>query len=168
MIIPEYKLIQQTPEYQARYNDMVNFAENLRHMDWEKVNLRKEVILSRNTDVFDFFKHEGYWKIFYNDEFPMPIENSFKPEDKEVFLPKLKWVESQIMMKKNPITNAFYMRFLGYSPCRCCGENNGTGEYYYQGWAWPDGYMHYLEAHNVEPTAAFMVFINSTYDRFHN
>jgi hypothetical protein len=54
--------------------------------------------------------------------------------------------------------------YMGISPCRCCNADNGSAEYVYAGWKWPEGYRHYLEEHNVEPSASFMVFINNLHD----
>lgn len=159
---------------QSRHKDMLELADVLLNNDWDTIDLRELIIKPRKTLVLDYFKHEGYWaggmKIF--EHYPTPVPDSFKKEDMEVFLPKLQWVESQIVYRPEKshvktLPQAFKMHFMGTSTCRCCGKNNGTGEYYFQGWAWPDGYMHYLVEHHVEPSAAFMVFINSTYDKYH-
>ena len=48
---------------------------------------------------------------------------------------------------------------LGYdgsSTCRLCGlRNNGSEEFYLDGFVWPEGYGHYLEQHNVAIDPAF-------------
>lgn len=159
-----------------QYFDVVDLADKLLHTDWETMNAQQ--LITTNTDVIDFLKREGYWysDITMYQHYPIPQTNTFKQEDMDVFLPKLKWVENEINAKKtnnrtskkskNVLNGAFKMNFMGFSKCRCCGINNCTGEYYYQGWAWPEGFMHYLEEHKVEPTAAFMVFINTTYAKF--
>lgn len=156
------------------HKDMLQLADTLLNNDWAEINLRELVIKPRKTLVLDYFKHEGYWagSSAMFEHYPMPVPNKFKQEDMEIFLPKLQWVESQIVYRPaqnqvSKLPQAFKMHFMGYSTCRCCGEKNGTGEYYFQGWAWPDGYMHYLVEHKVEPSAAFMVFINSTYEKYH-
>lgn len=155
------------------HKDMLELSDTLLHNDWSEINIRELVLKPRKTLVLDYFKHEGYWASSHSisEQYPTPIPNRFKQEDMEVFLPKLQWVESQIIYRapKNHVSKlpqAFKMHFMGYSTCRCCGEKNGTGEYYFQGWSWPDGYMHYLVEHKVEPSAAFMVFINSTYAKY--
>lgn len=164
---------QMNDSQKQQYFAVVGLADKLLHTDWETINAQQ--LMTKNTDVIDFFKREGYWysDVKFYQHYPMPQPNTFKPEDMAVFLPKLKWLEAQIDAKNKSkgkatiLQGAFKMHFMGYSECRCCGISNGTGEYYYQGWAWPNGFMHYLEEHKVEPTAAFMVFINTTYDRFH-
>lgn len=47
----------------------------------------------------------------------------------------------------------------GSSECRVCGIKNGSSTFYYNGWSWPSGYRHYLEAHNVHPSREFKRFI---------
>jgi hypothetical protein len=58
-------------------------------------------------------------------------------------------------------------RQMGFSTCRLCGMKNGTGEFYdprpsaAHGWRWPEGYRHYVEDHNVQPSNAFLNYIMS-------
>ena len=171
---PDY-MVEKMNEYQKnRHFEMKQLAEQLLNNDWLTSDVRKLMLGEGKTDVFDYFKKEGYWSSNTKDldHYPIPETGKFKQEDMDIFLPKLKWVEEQIPYKPNKnykpiLKHAFKLHFMGYSQCRCCGKSNGTGEYYFQGWAWPDGYMHYLVEHKVEPSAAFMVFINTTYDRFH-
>lgn len=139
-----------------------NTATSLLHSDWSNTNPTRTIL--ENVQVIDYFKTEGYWAV--NDSntsvYPWPKINTFKSIDKEYFLPKLWTIEKAI--KSSSIKHSLFRNFLGSSQCRCCGQNNGTGEYVYQGWKWPSGYTHYLQAHNVEPTAAFMVFISLLYN----
>lgn len=51
--------------------------------------------------------------------------------------------------------------YRGWSSCRMCGCLNGTREYQHGGWRWPEGYAHYIEQHNIVPTADFITFINN-------
>lgn len=50
-------------------------------------------------------------------------------------------------------------RFKGWSTCRICGEKNGSTEYVLGNVRWPDGLMHYVTAHNVVLTGAFVQFL---------
>jgi len=49
--------------------------------------------------------------------------------------------------------------YRGFSTCRLCGAHNGSSTFFYEGWEWPDGYMHYLVAHCVRPSLAFQEFV---------
>jgi hypothetical protein len=57
-----------------------------------------------------------------------------------------------------------YQEYLDISFCRICGAENGDGEFTLRDkettFRWPNGYIHYLDAHNVEPSAKFVQFIN--------
>ena len=50
----------------------------------------------------------------------------------------------------------------GWSDCRLCQTPNGSAEYRYNGWAWPEGYMHYLVDHRVHPSKDFRAMIEKT------
>ena len=98
------------------------------------------------------FKYEGYWYSKYEPELPHPI-----PQDKPVepeFLEKLRKVQSLARVES----------YRGWSICRCCNKYNGSREYEYNGWAWPEGYEHYLIEHNVHPTPEFREMINLVVD----
>lgn len=45
--------------------------------------------------------------------------------------------------------------YRGSSRCRICDIRNGSCEYIFGGYRWPAGYLHYVEEHNVEPSAGF-------------
>jgi len=55
--------------------------------------------------------------------------------------------------------------FRGNSCCRCCGTYNGTREYYIHNhesetsFVFPEGFIHYIEQHNVHPDEQTMRFI---------
>lgn len=50
----------------------------------------------------------------------------------------------------NTIDNPNIIQYLGLSTCRCCGTHNGSREYVFDNFRIPEGYLHYLEDHNVE------------------
>lgn len=45
--------------------------------------------------------------------------------------------------------------YRGWSSCRICGERNGHREFTFGGYCWPEGYLHYIQEHNVEPSEGF-------------
>jgi hypothetical protein len=45
--------------------------------------------------------------------------------------------------------------YRGSSTCRVCGKTNGHREFIFGGYRWPEGYLHYVEEHNVEPSEGF-------------
>lgn len=47
-------------------------------------------------------------------------------------------------------------QYRGISSCRVCGQMNGSADYIRDGWTWPQGYSHYIEAHGVRPPQAFI------------
>ena len=51
--------------------------------------------------------------------------------------------------------------FKGWSTCRICGKRNGSTTFTYKGYSWPEGYEHYISAHNVRPTQDFVDFIKA-------
>lgn len=102
-------------------------------------------------------KSEGFWRApptsFYEDPkyrgLPWPIANERPFEGKDEFLAALGRVEAV----------AEVHRYRGLSTCRICGCGNGNIEYEYRGWRWPEGYRHYIEVHNVEPSPEFRAFV---------
>ena len=96
------------------------------------------------------YKIEGYWYSSSEPQYPVPKPRK-SPISRE-FLDKLSAVEA-IAEKYG---------FRGWSTCRCCCKPNGSQEYKFNGWIWPEGFMHYLTEHNVHPTPAFMDMIMKT------
>ena len=90
-----------------------------------------------------------YW--YGTDEeskkYPMPVENSWNdtPERKEEFLKKLR----ALLSKSSAI------HYKGFSTCRLCGKVNGSQEFEVRTelmtFYIPEGYLHYLTDHNVQP-----------------
>jgi hypothetical protein len=93
-------------------------------------------------------KFVGFWKRIKekneNDMpwetpwFDMPIADS-AAEDQTYLL--------QLLDKKEK--SATKRCYFGVSTCRICNCSNGSSEYSIDGFTWPCGYKHYLEAHNV-------------------
>lgn len=101
------------------------------------------------------FKYtEGYWKNDYQTDLPFPQANESPWEGQQEFIEKLKMIEAKAKEEA----------YRGFSTCRICGCLNGSREYYYNGWRWPQGFMHYIVEHNVQPTIEFQAFINEEAD----
>lgn len=101
-------------------------------------------------------KYEGYWRSSEdekNSDLPWPRPSDTKCSSD--FIDKLKYVLSHSVEGK---------RYRGYSNCRLCGGLNGTREYLPMinevRYVVPEGYLHYLEDHNVHPSEDFKSFIN--------
>lgn len=55
--------------------------------------------------------------------------------------------------------------FMGYSPCRLCGERNGSSEYTDGRYVWPEGLVHYLDVHHVRLPAEVVEHIVDRFER---
>ena len=94
-------------------------------------------------------KLEGFWWSEREPHLPMP-----EPQGNGVslqFIAKLRDVEAK----------AQKTLYRGWSNCRLCAKANGNGEYEFNGWRWPEGYIHYLEGHNVHPSWEFRQMIEA-------
>lgn len=99
---------------------------------------------------------EGYWRSLYpNDrttqDYPVPVAHEEPFPEKVAFLKVLAEKEAK----------AREVHYRGWSTCRVCNQYNGSTEFEYNGWRWPQGYRHYVEDHNVAPSKDFMKFILS-------
>lgn len=103
----------------------------------------------------------GFWNNNKNQfpEYPLPYERDKPWKGRRDFLESLITLEDLIRKHKVGRIN----RFRGFSSCRCCNEVNGSHEFHYDGWTWPEGLRHYVEKHNVKPDQVFIDFLNSTY-----
>lgn len=101
---------------------------------------------------------EGYWapkrRMYAGDAwrlYNMP-EVTSEPVDTE-FLSKL----NNILERLEP------MRYLGFSECRVCGQNNGSTEYRIEKdgttFRMAEGITHYYVEHNVHPSPEFREFV---------
>lgn len=81
-----------------------------------------------------------------------PTENSttLTTAQQTALLKKLRQVEKR----------ASCLASFGASWCRVCGIANGTLEYSMDGWTWPQGYGHYIEAHLIEVDPAFRAWLD--------
>lgn len=60
------------------------------------------------------------------------------------------WDEDQRWNVASYLDTGTYLRgFMGLSPCRICGQENGSGEYTDGVLVWPEGLSHYVREHSV-------------------
>ena len=92
---------------------------------------------------------EGFWANEYYPSLPSPV-----PQDKP-------WIGQDEFLKALEIVEkkAHDTHFRGWSNCRVCAIHNGSVEYEYGDWVWPQGLRHYIVEHNVRPSLAFQEFI---------
>lgn len=99
---------------------------------------------------------EGYWKnedLSETKDYPIPIPHDYEFEFKQEFVDMLKRVQESASPRTRTV------KYMGWSDCRICGCMNGTKEYYTDKWRWPEGYLHYIEKHNVFPSEEFFWYI---------
>lgn len=81
----------------------------------------------------------GYWRNELHPEYPDPSN----------------WVDSQWATEERETVAEYLgsgsvaMAFMGYSPCRICGIDNGALEFTDGTYQWPEGLGHYVEEHSV-------------------
>lgn len=92
---------------------------------------------------------EGFWSTGEGSNLPLPTAVAGHWSGRERFLGALHSVEAK----------AGAAAFKGSSRCRICGGQNGSREFRWNGWRWPEGYLHYVEDHGVRPSLAFEEFI---------
>lgn len=100
-----------------------------------------EVCLTGKTVGFWADTPEGHWPVAR----PLPLDS-----DTKLFLEKLAEVEE---------TKAKRVQYKGYSWCRVCDKDNGSAEFYFGDYCWPQGYSHYIQEHNVAVDPDFFDFI---------
>ncbi len=113
---------------------------------------------------------EGYWasdqdpiKDEYKGKYSWPKASSF-PE-KEIFLKKLIIIEEHLLkLEKNTKNEDYVQSYRGLSHCRICDKRNGYKEYVLtisetQKVNWPEGFRHYVEAHDIRPSDKFFEYI---------
>ena len=95
----------------------------------------------------------GYWNDNENrfPDFPIPISRDIKnlnQFDKDL-------LQSSIFATEHILQKSFCSFSKGLSTCRCCKTGNGASEYTYNtkksSIKIPEGFLHYLTKHNIEP-----------------
>ena len=107
--------------------------------------LRKKKYLQRN----DSYKIEGYWRKYKDEssEYQWPVANQLTQEKIHAYVTTLQALQHSPKVRGST--------FKGYSYSRITGENVGNKEFYYRGWRWPEGLIHYIE-HGVKPSDEFI------------
>lgn len=99
---------------------------------------------------------EGFWYSRDEPYLPMPVSNNKSWDGQSAFVLKLKQIEDIAQVKI----------YRGFSRCRICNKLNGCKQYFFNGWEWPQGLMHYITEHNVEPSKEFKEIITTPlYDK---
>jgi hypothetical protein len=86
----------------------------------------------------------GYWRDDAHPEYPSPepmVDTSWDSEER--------WAVASYFSEGTVLRT-----FMGLSPCRLCGQDNGAMEYTDGVLAWPEGLAHYIEEHSVRPPEA--------------
>lgn len=83
----------------------------------------------------------GYWRGASDATAPLPdphdlIDDQWDPDERDAA-----WFYFA--------NGTLFRTFMGHSPCRICGQDNGAVEYTDGTYVWPEGLAHYIEAHNV-------------------
>lgn len=63
------------------------------------------------------------------------------------------------ILRNLTIPGVDFRQYRGSSPCRFCGERNGSKEYHTNEFRWPEGYVHYVDEHGVKPPQEFIDYL---------
>lgn len=98
-------------------------------------------------------RREGFWCSAAEPNLPNPqhLSGAWDWPGKFEFLEKLTQVQNNRETR--------FITYRGFSTCRICFKANGSKEFCYQGWYWPEGYEHYIREHNIRPSLAFQELI---------
>jgi hypothetical protein len=88
----------------------------------------------------------GYWRAKDAAHWPDPvdfIDSTWDVDERDIVVDYL--------------SRGFVVRaYMGYSPCRICGRDNGALELSDGIYVWPEGLAHYLADHGVRPPEQFV------------
>lgn len=93
---------------------------------------------------------EGFWAFENKSELPIPHREVVKWENRKEFVERLDKIERSKAKKRH---------HKGWANCATCGKENGSIEYEYKGWCWPEGLRHYIVEHKLRVSLAFEEFI---------
>lgn len=103
-----------------------------------KQEIDLDLVTARSLELIKQHKREQQQEL---QTLPFPIENTRTP-DHDLLLSKL-----QILI--NTIDKKNVIQYKGMSKCRICDKFNGSQEYRIANFCIPEGYIHYLQVHNV-------------------
>lgn len=92
---------------------------------------------------------EGFFYCGKGSQLPKPVARDKPWKGKKEFLRKL------LVIERHAITK----HFKGKSRCRICKCDNGSVEFQYGEWHWPNGLLHYVSEHNYKPCLPFLEFV---------
>ena len=95
-------------------------------------------------------KCEGHWRVSESEESHLPW-----PVTEPGWTDKIKFLNALSGME----LRAERVVYRGLSYCRLCGCVNGHAALRHDVWEWPEGFKHYVEAHDVRPTPDFELFV---------
>lgn len=119
----------------------------------------------------------GFWRRTpdQESEFPYPQENS--SNYMEGFVEKMALLKDEMMKNNNyyklrcctdfdddnendaKLEHLYLLQYKGWSRCRLCNCKNGTLTVCLNGYAFPSGYFHYINEHNIEVPVDFQRMI---------
>lgn len=101
----------------------------------------------------------GYWAgAQASQPWPKPLEfvdHTWDPDERDMVA---QYLENGIVARA----------YMGYSPCRMCGCNNGNLEFTDLSYVWPEGLAHYITRHGVRPPQKFIDHVLSMVDSVEN
>lgn len=103
-----------------------------------------------NSGDIGQWRIEGHWRESEDEKDSLPWPVATPGWGEAEFLIKLRQVEAKAMWNE----------YRGWSTSRLTGEHNGSREYLYKGWRWPEGLGHYIER-GVKPSDDFVAFIKA-------
>ncbi len=96
----------------------------------------------------------------------MPIPQNLKMN--ENLITKLRMI--MYRLDNTSYENAHCEQYMGFSRCRICNINNGSKEYYIidknNMYIFPEGFLHYIEAHNILPSEDFIDLLKNINGKF--
>lgn len=95
---------------------------------------------------FKPMRKEGFFSASKGDNLPKIVHKDKSFKGKTAILAALKEVEEKAGRRV----------YKGFSICQCCKERNGSREFVYNGWEWPEGLAHYIKKHNYKPSDDFV------------
>lgn len=99
----------------------------------------------------------GYWRNEQHPEYPDPnelVDETWAEDDDDRHILAMYF------------GSGTYLRgFMGLSPCRICGEHNGSGEFTDGVLVWPEGLAHYVREHAVRLPRSIVTYVLQAVDR---